>query len=239
MKYTLIPGESCTASEEETLSSIRSILTENAAPAKEDTRPAPAKRAVSERPSVQPKDTVAADTPRAFVERTRDAAPRRRVDDLPELEAAENATPRAGGFARIGALVKRPVASVRGFQPTTRHLALASAALLFVVRPHWFVVGSVLALLLTIGTFLTLGADRVWHGILAWLNRVEARNPARATELRGKLDRFACRWDGILDIFPDGMVDSLYMPDFQAMQQAELDHQTVVSERLDRMVQES
>ena len=232
MKYTLIPGESCTATEEETMSMIRSVLTEDTTP------PKPEKPRMVKAEAKPVAESAQAAPQRAFVERTIQEAPRRRATDLPELEAADTAAPRTGRVVRLLAAAKRLFAAIRGFQPTTRHLALASAALLFVVRPHWFVIGAVLALLLTIGTFMTLGADRIWHGVLAWLDRVEARDPARAADLRAKLDSFACRWDGILDVFPDGMVDSLYMPDFQAMKQAEADHDAVVSERLSRMVQE-
>ncbi|KIC45437.1 hypothetical protein [Tateyamaria sp. ANG-S1] len=228
MTYTLIPGQSHTASEEETMSMIRSVLTEGG-----DTAPEKVAEAPMQKQQVQ-----------AFVERTTEAAPRRRADDLPELAAVEEeARPRKKRSPRGLPRLLRPVSAliqrVRTFQPTTRHIGLALMALLFVVRPHWFVIGAVLALMLVVGTFLTLGADRVWHGILAWLDRIEARNPARAAELRGKLDTFAYRWDSVLDIFPDGMVDSLYMPDFQSMQQADIEHQQVVSDRLDRMAQES
>lgn len=236
MKYTLIPGESCTTTEEEMMSTIRSVLTNDTTPS------TPKKLHVIQTRTAPATEDVQPVQQRAFVERTSEGTPRRRASDLPELEAADQVAPRVSFVTRLAsrlvAFGGRPLAALRGFQPTTRHLALASAALLFVVRPHWFVIGALLALLLVIGTFMTLGADRIWHGILAWLDRVEARDPARAAALRCKLDRFACRWDGVLDIFPDGMVDSLYMPDFQAMKQAEANHDAVVSDRLNRMVQE-
>ncbi|APX12567.1 hypothetical protein [Tateyamaria omphalii] len=225
MKYTLIPGQSHTASEEETMSMIRSVLTDDT-----DTVPAQA-------------DPTPAVVRRAFVEKTTAPIPRRRAEDLPDLAEAEDASvPRPRLTSRIAKALLRPVsglaARIRTFQPTTRHIALALSALLFVLRPHWFVIGAVLAVMLSAGTFLLLGADRIWRGVLAWLDRVEARDPARATDLRVKLDTFAYRWDAVLDIFPDGMVDSLYMPDFQAMQRADIDHQQVVSDRLSRMAHE-
>ncbi|MEX0309751.1 MAG: hypothetical protein AB3N17_05825, partial [Tateyamaria sp.] len=111
--------------------------------------------------------------------------------------------------------------------------------LLVVVRPHWFVLAAVLLLVAVTLTFLTFGADRIWRTLSAVLTRIEARDSVRATLLRDRLDRFACRWDAVLDLFPDGMVDGLYMPDLQALQQAEIDHQNVVARRLDRMVQET
>ncbi|WP_147114249.1 hypothetical protein [Tateyamaria sp. syn59] len=225
MKYTLIPGQSHTASEEETMSMIRSVLTDDM-----DTGPA------------QP-DPMPEAQPRAFVEKTPAPAPRRRADDLPDLAVAEDIpASRARLTSRSAAAVLRPAsaltARIRSFQPTTRHIALALSALLIVLRPHWFIIGAILGVLLVAATFFILGADRIWRGVLAWLDRVEARDPSRAHDLRVKLDTFAYRWDSVLDIFPDGMVDSLYMPDFQAMQRAEIDHQQVVSDRLNRMAHE-
>jgi hypothetical protein len=235
MNYTLIPGQSHPASEEETMSMIRSVLTEDDAPQLQVQH----SKAAPQSGAAQPVRTQQ----RAFVERTADPAPRRRATDLPELEAAQMSARTPGFLSRAtGGLTGKAaslVARVRNFQPTTRHIALASTALLIVLRPHWFVIASVFMLLLTIGAFLVFGADRIWRNVLAWLDRVEARDAARAAQLRTRLDRFACRWDSVLDLCPDGMVDSLYMPDFQAMQQAEIDHQAVVADRLTRMVQES
>ncbi|WP_415401653.1 hypothetical protein [Tateyamaria sp. SN3-11] len=231
MTYTLIPGQSHTASEEETLSMIRSVLTE-------DTEPTPKRKRA--RKAAAPK----AEVQTAFVERSEDPNPRRRAEDLPELEQVAEPTqqPRTsrgpGLGARLKPLLAAPIARVRAFRPTTRHLAIVSVLLLLVVRPHWFVIGAVLMLALVIGTFLILGSDRIWRGVLSVLTRIEARNPARAQELRTKLDGFAYRWDAVLDIFPDGMVDGLYMPDFQAMQEAEEAHAEAVGARLERMMHE-
>ncbi|MEX0370077.1 MAG: hypothetical protein AB3N09_05550 [Tateyamaria sp.] len=225
MKYTLIPGESQTATEEETMSMIRSVLSEEEAP-----KPTAPKM-------------VAAAAKRAFVARSVEAAPRRRSSDLPPLAASDDVPApkqpkRTRSFSRLMAAPMHLIARVRAFHPTTRQLALVSMALLVVVRPHWFVLGAVLVLVAVTLTFLTFGADRIWRALSAVLTRIEARDNVRAAVLRDRLDRFACRWDAVLDLFPEGMVDGLYMPDLQALQQAEIDHQNVVARRLDRMVQE-
>lgn len=239
MNYTLIPGQSHEASEEETMSMIRSVLTED----KDTPKPQPERKvAVTPEPAKPVEDTPTEEL-RAFVERTPEPAPRRRATDLPEITGVD-ATPKGPGLiSRVLQRALRPLARVlgrvRGFQPTTRHIAIASMALLIVLRPHWFAIGAVLMLALVIGTVFALGTDRIWRGVLNWLDRVSVRDNARATELRSKLDAFAYRWDGFLDLFPDGMVDGLYMPDFQSLRQAEIDHQEVVAERLTRMAQES
>jgi hypothetical protein len=234
MSYRLIPGYPDKTSEEETLSMIRSILVEEPA----------------EKPRVTPRKIVAkgkSAVKRTFVKRV--SARLRGAAALPELEAAEAPEPpKRRPLAEVGKLIssfsvggafQHIYNRFRNFQPTTRHLAIVSTLLLVIVRPHWFVIGIVLALALVIGTFLALGAERIWRAVQAHLRRVEARDPARAVVLRDRLDRFACRWDAILDLFPDGMVDELYMPDLQAMEDADKAHNEAVAARLNRMTQES
>ncbi|MEX0310963.1 MAG: hypothetical protein AB3N17_12055, partial [Tateyamaria sp.] len=162
MKYTLIPGESQTATEEETMSMIRSVLSEEEAP----------------KPSA-PK-MVAAAAQRAFVARSVEAAPRRRSSDLPPLavsgdEPAPKPRKRTRSVSRLMAGPMHLIARVREFRPTTRQLALVSVALLVVVRPHWFVLAAVLLLVAVTLTFLTFGADRIWRTLSAVLTRIEAR----------------------------------------------------------------
>jgi len=230
MNYTLIPGQSHVASEEETMSMIRSVLTEDGPETAEGVTHTETEAPEGEAPV------------KAFVERTAQPAPRRRANDLPDLGVAEMSEPAAPSRKMTAGLftpVMRAVARLRAFQPTTRHLALVSMALLVILRPHWFVLGLVLGLMLTVAFVMILGTDRIWRGVLTWLTRVEAHDPARAADLRARLDRFACRWDAVLDIFPDGMVDGLYMPDLQAMQHAEAAHAAVVADRLNRMVHDA
>ncbi|MEL7133467.1 MAG: hypothetical protein AAGK77_13765, partial [Pseudomonadota bacterium] len=214
MKYTLIPGRSHQASDEETMSVIRSVLTEEIETPKKPTNVGPAQTKAA--PKVESAPT------RPFVERTPPPAPRRRgTDDLPELSAASDIPQKSRPRARLASNVLRALGQMRRFQPTPRHLAIASAALLFALRPHWFLLGAIFVLLLITSVFLILGSERIWRGVQLWLDRIDARDSARAASLRHALDRFAWRWDSILDLFPDGMVDGLYMPDFQGMQQAE------------------
>jgi len=238
-----IPGQPQHATEEETMSVIRSVLTaqDGPTPSRRETRAqqATARAAMSGKNGEK--------SPGAFVEHTREPNPRRRrADVLPELqEAVEPQVPakRSMRASRSVSLVARAVSFVvdrlRAFRPTPRHLALVSLALLVALRPHWFVVTGVLGVALIVGAFMFLGSDRIWRMVLAHLARVDGRNPARAALLRTRLDRFACRWDAILDFFPDGMVDGLYMPDLQAMQDGEEAHTAAMAARLERMVHES
>ena len=238
-----IPGQPQHATEEETMSVIRSVLT-----AQDD--PAPSRREIRVQQAAARatlSDRNGGTSPGAFVEPTREPNPRRRrADILPEWQeavepqvSAKRAMRAPGSVAMATRAVSSVIARLRAFRPTPRHLALASLALLAVVRPHWFVVTGALVVALIVGSFMLLGSDRVWRMVLAHLVRVEARNADRAALLRTGLDRFACRWDAILDFFPDGMVDGLYMPDLQAMQDGEAAHTKAMAARLERMVHES
>ncbi len=212
-------------SEEETLSMIRSVLTEEVpeAPARKSVAQRMTKRAA---PEALPEPAPAPE------------APARRASILPDIETEQPVPVKhKRPLFKLPAL-RGTIAKVRAFRPSTRHLAIVSLLLLLVIRPHWFVIGAVLMIAAVTGAFMTLGADRIWHRVMRRLDRIEATDPARANELRGKLDGFAYRWDGFLDLFPDGMVDSLYMPDFQSLGQSEERHTSVMSERLARMGQE-
>lgn len=140
----------------------------------------------------------------------------------------------SGKAAEVFAPLVAPDVSDKGTAPTTvaqkkvprtpaprrkagrvwRLILLTGFAVLVVQYPYW-VLGAVAAwFMLAIGAFLTIGADRVWTA-LEWLVHGYARmRPSAAVGTYAWLDSVAFRWDAVLDCFPDGMVDSLYMPDF-------------------------
>lgn len=216
--HTMMSGKPFEGSDDETLNTIRAILTEETAAA----------------PAAQGSRRAA----KAFVDRTVSAAtaPRRRSADLPALEDAPASDPKprraVAGPSRLSGLLGK----VTAFRPTTRHLAIVSVLLLAVVRPMWFVIGGLVAIVLVVGLFLTLGSQRIWAAMQRYVERVERKDAVRGARLRHGLDRFACRWDSVLDMLPDGMADDLYMPDFHNLNRdkvAELDQ--AVLERLDRM----
>lgn len=235
MKYTLIPGQPHITSEEETMSMIRSVLTEGGETPTAQRQSDSAKARVVPTDGADTETGVRADALTVFTENTTQPAPRRRALDLPDLASQDTPVQKKDFFGAPRGLMS----GLRGFQPKTRHLALASAALLFVLRPHWFAIGGGIALALITGTFLTLGADRIWTAVSNRLARIEATDKLRAETLRAKLDVLAYRWDSVLDLFPDGMVDGLYMPDFQTLRMTEVEHQEVVAERLHRMTQDA
>lgn len=121
------------------------------------------------------------------------------------------------------------------FQPTRKHAAWAGIGLLAFFRPHWFVLTFILCAFVILGVLAIFGADKVWGGLMRFYSRFAARFPERAQRISSKMDRVAMRRDSMLDIFPDGMVDGLYLPDFQSIQEAEDRHEAVVDARLSRM----
>lgn len=128
-------------------------------------------------------------------------------------------------------MIVRARASVLGYRPTARHIAIASLALIVVFRP-WLVLGIVfLSLFVLTGVFLILGYDGFWRktiGLARWYAR---RHPSRAAEIHQKLDTFAMKWDSILDRFPEGSVDGLYLPDFGNLADADAQHDAALDRR--------
>lgn len=233
----------------ESLSAIRSILTE-------DETPKPRKRRLRSAPAEQ--EPVA----------PRDVAPlRRKADDLPPLSSPQVETevsevPAKRGFslrrkrkavtpdkpAQVRAqksvkAAKAPRAAVaaetagiidriKGYRPTPAHIAIGAFALLVLLRP-WLVFGlAFLLAIILVGVFLIVGYDGFWKGVMKAGRWYAKRRPERAAVLNTRLDRFAMRWDAILDRFPEGSVDGLYLPDFGELAVAEQRHDEAVERRL-------
>lgn len=246
MQYEPIPGQPQHATEEETMAIIRAVLTEDEEP---KSKPVSARLARQKCGSADVDWNAAprsGDSTTSFVTRSSGATPRRRADDFPQLAEVEPETTQpkrtpwaAPRMARTGRTVAHVFVRIRSFRPSTRQLALVCLALLVVVRPNWFVIGAALLLAGVAGLFLLLGSDRIWRGVVSYLRRVDARDPVRGVLLRERMDWWACRWDAVLDRFPDGMVDGLYMPDLQGMETAEAAHTYAMAQRLARMAQDT
>lgn len=132
-------------------------------------------------------------------------------------------------------IITRAKASVLGYRPSAKHIVLACLALLIVFRP-WLVLGILfLSLFIVMGIFLILGYDGFWRrgmGLARWYAR---RRPQRSAELHRKLDSFAMKWDAVLDRFPEGSVDGLYLPDFGDLAEAEARHDATLDRRFDSL----
>lgn len=158
-----------------------------------------------------------------------------------QIRAAEKAadavvTPRR---RRLPAPLARLVARVRGYRPTRRHIALAVLALLAVFRPWLLVALLLLPVIVVAGLFMSFGHDRFWAGVLKYFNWYRAKHPDRAERLRRKADGFALRWDAVLDRFPEGTVDALYLPDLNSLQEREDRHKKALAARFDKLQDEA
>ncbi len=206
----------------ESMAAIRSMLEDDAPAAEPEPAPRPQE--------AMPAEPIATAMPAAKGEKR---------DRLPPISAAPEPTakpkkpqkaPRAPG--RMSKLAAPYVARVKGYRPTPKHMIIAALALLVFFRP-WLVVGIVLlSLLIFVGVFLILGYDGFWQRGMAVARWYAGRNPERAAEMHIRLDRFAMKWDAVLDRFPDGTVDGLYLPDFQEIAAAEERHEAALDRRL-------
>lgn len=125
------------------------------------------------------------------------------------------------------------------YRPTPKHIALAVFALVLVFRPHWVLLSVALTLFVTIGAFVCFGADRVWGMLMIAFQRFSQRRPEQAVRLSSKMDAFALRWDALLDRFPEGSVDGLYLPDFQTLSTRDDAHAEAMDARLAQMRSEA
>lgn len=141
------------------------------------------------------------------------------------------------------AYARRPLNAVltrvQAFRPSRRQIFWTIFALIVLLRPAWIVLTLVLAAFVTLGVFVGFGPDRVWSGAVSLLKWYTLRAPVRGARLTARIDRFACRWDNLLDRFPEGWVDGLYLPDLQSLRDADDRHDAVMATRLQRMRDQS
>ncbi|UOA28346.1 hypothetical protein [Pseudosulfitobacter sp. DSM 107133] len=173
-------------------------------------------------------------------EAPRAPSPRAQMAATPVEHVAVTAGPaRRATQGRAKDALHRVVARLRGFRPSRRQIIWAAIALVVVLRPAWVVLALVLGLFLVLGVFLAFGPDRLWAGTVALLKWYIARAPERGARLAAWIDGFAYRWDSLLDLFPDGWVDALYLPDLQSVLEADDRHDAVMATRLQRLQDQS
>lgn len=120
-------------------------------------------------------------------------------------------------------------------RPSLRAVVLSLLVLTVILQP-WLVLGVVVGtIFVTLGVFFALGYDSFWQRAMAFGRRYAGRRPARAVRLHARLDAFAMKWDAVLDRFPEGTVDGLYLPDFGEMAAADMRHDEALARRFDRL----
>ncbi len=123
------------------------------------------------------------------------------------------------------------MSSLTSFRPAPKHVVFAALGFLVFFRP-WLVIGLLFLSLFTMaGIFLILGYDGFWRRAMGLARWYATRRPERAASMHRRLDAFAMRWDAILDRFPEGSVDGLYLPDFGDLAAADARHDAALDRR--------
>ncbi|QFT91841.1 hypothetical protein FIU86_03240 [Roseovarius sp. THAF9] len=162
---------------------------------------------------------------RLSLPRSRIAGARRQTvpeahQSTPETKAAPAPYKSALRPARLAQYL--PV-SLRSYRPTKKHIAWAVVAALVLYRPLMVPLVALLLVWLVLIAYLTLGPDR-WGEIIggAW-QRLHARKPELAERIRQRADRFAEKFDRVLDWLPDSWAERLALPDFSGADQSDDD----------------
>ena len=240
-----VPGHDLDA---DSLSAIRSILTEEEAPAPR--RP----RGRSAAPEAEaPRDVAPLRTKASAFPRLSKAEPDPSALGVPEKPAKRGFSLRrkkapSESAARPAVAAPRPVSEemtgeigsgIMGYRPKPAHIVLALFGLLVLFRP-WLVLGlTLLFAFIMVGVFLIVGYDGFWKGVMKAGRWYAARRPERAARLNARLDSFAMKWDAILDRFPEGSVDGLYLPDFGELAVADKRHEEAMDRRLSGLAEKT
>lgn len=127
--------------------------------------------------------------------------------------------------------IARTMPKIFSYRPTPKHVVWGVLALVLLFRP-WLVFWAVLlSVFIVMGMFLVLGYDGFWQTVMKAGRWYGKRRPHRAAALQAKMDGFAVKWDRVLDHFPDGTVDGLYMPDFGQLATAETRYDAALDRR--------
>ena len=158
--------------------------------------------------------------PRSRIARARRHVAREAHQVVPKAKAAP--APQKMGW-RPAQLEQGLPVWLRTYRPTKKHIAWAVVAALVLYRPLMVPLVALLLVWLVLIAYLTLGPDR-WGEIVggAW-QRLHARKPELAERVRHRADRFAEKFDRLLDRLPDSWAERLALPDFSGAQEGDDD----------------
>lgn len=212
MTYTFIPGKPHpVGTEAETLSAVRSVLTE------------------IEEETAKPR-TLFGKQPRAS-KRSKAWVFAPLTESADSYAAQERLASLRHGTSPM-ALIRAKAASLP--LPKRKHVTLAALALLVALKPFWILGFIGIVLLLIALAFMAIGGETIWRGVMLALHQLSEKDPERAVRIRRRLDRMAVKWDGFLDRLPEGSVDGLYMPDFQVLSAEEARNEARFVNRMER-----
>ena len=124
-----------------------------------------------------------------------------------------------------------PRRAIRGYRPKVWHIFVAVLLLVTLWSP-WLIVGFAASIVfVALGLTLVLGTDGFWYRVMRLSQRYAKKNPRGAVRLRRRFNAVATRWDRVLDKFPEGKVDGLYLPDFEQMAAADNQREHTIDQR--------
>lgn len=106
------------------------------------------------------------------------------------------------------------VRRLRGYRPTPKHITIAVLVLVVVLRP-WLIPGILLvAFMIFLISYLTLGPDRFAELAVEGWARLKKWRPDLADKLHQKYERFSMRANALLSRLPNGWKERLSYPWF-------------------------
>lgn len=177
---------------------IRNMLIAEAEDA--DAKPEPTREIPATLPVEEP--IVVSQPPVAHVGR----AKRPEFEELAEQEPPRPAF-RQRLWAAVLGFVRRPDAP--------RLLAFTLLAVFLIYKPWQVLILALLALVAGLVTYFSLGPDRCAELVVGWFQRLQARDPVKAEQVRGRAMRTSARLSKALSRLPERWTAGLYLPDFQ------------------------
>lgn len=133
-------------------------------------------------------------------------------------EAPANTPPPPKAPSALRIFATTPLDRLRTFlarPDAPRLLALVLLAVIVVLRPWAVLFMVVLALMVGLITYFSLGPDRVAEMVIAWYHRLKDRDPDRAEQLRTRAAKASFTLGRVLDRLPVSWTQGLYLPDFE------------------------
>lgn len=125
--------------------------------------------------------------------------------------------------------------------PKPRHLAYLVLLGIIVMYPMVVAIAIALILAPIVGLLIYLcfvGVDGFWYRTRATYLRIKYKRPALAKRLRTGFYAGASQWDAMVDRLPGTLPEAAYAPDFQAIAQAEVEHDRALKQRFARLREE-
>ena len=159
----------------------------------------------------QPRRTPAAVVEIAGAERPSERA----ATPTPNPETPAPTPKRESRVARLALAALEQVKAFLAQPEAPRRLSLALLVLIVFLRPLAVLGMALVALMVGLITYFSLGPDRVAEMVVAWYRRKKEADPERAEEIRARAARVSQRLGKIVDRLPERWTQGLYLPDFE------------------------